>query len=391
LTLVAHQQAASSPPSNHPFVGTQSCSTTGCHGAAGKRGISSAFTRFAADDPHEQAFLLLYSDSSRRMIRRLRGEPQTHLNEPAYFAALQEKCIGCHATPPSESTKSNRLESYLTGITCESCHGAAADWEFTHFQRGVKSSGLANLSDLSVRATVCAECHIGPKTMLGRTYDVNHDLIAAGHPRLTFEFEAQLANLPAHWGTAKDVKSHFEAWRLGELATASQQDKLYAARAAPEFASHRCFDCHHGIRPTPAAARVTFPSLAVISKEHREWLVEPAPSKQNQADTLLKLLTRATDGRNQASSGTRWEEHVHFLLALSAFAADDPQNGELANRTDALRAILTNSFRSLPMDRKMKAEVTFAGGPYDSPTGFDPNDERLKQVLENIRASLTSP
>jgi hypothetical protein len=43
------------------------------------------------------------------------------------------------------------------------------------------------------------------------------------------------------------------------------------------------------------------------------------------------------------------------------------------------------------MDRKMKAEVTFAGGPYDSPTGFDPNDEPLKQVLENIRASLTSP
>ena len=127
LTLVAHQQAASSPPSNHPFVGTQSCSTTGCHGAAGKRGISSAFTRFAAADPHEQAFLLLYSDSSRRMIRRLRGEPQTQLNEPAYFAVLQEKCIGCHATPPSESTKSNRLESYLTGITCESCHGAAAD------------------------------------------------------------------------------------------------------------------------------------------------------------------------------------------------------------------------------------------------------------------------
>ena len=391
LTLVAHEQAGNSPPSNHLFVGTQSCSTTGCHGATtNEQGISSAFIRFTAADPHERAFLLLYSDSSRQMIRRLRGEEQTQLNEPAYFASLQEKCLGCHATPPSEPT-SNRVESYLTGITCESCHGAAAEWEFTHFQRGAKPSGLAKLSDLTVRATVCAQCHIGPKEMLGKTYDVNHDLIAAGHPRLSFEFEAQLANLPAHWSEAKDVKSHFEAWRLGELATASQQDKLYSGRSAQEFASHRCFDCHHGLGPKPAAERLTFPHQALISNEQRQLLASPATSKQEQAGILLKLLGSVTDDRNKAAAGTRWEEHVRWSLALAAFAADDPQNGELANRADALRAILTNSFRSLPADRKMKAEATFAGGPYDSPTGFDPKDEQLKQVLKDIRARLASP
>jgi hypothetical protein len=227
--------------------------------------------------------------------------------------------------------------------------------------------------------------------MLGKTFDVNHDLIAAGHPRLTFEFEAQLANLPAHWSRAKDVKSHFEAWRRGELATASQQDKLYAGRAAQEFASHRCFDCHHGLTPKPAAGRVTFPQRAVINEQQKEWLASPTPSKQEQAGVLLKLLSGVTDERNSASTGTRWEEYVHLSLALSAYAADDPHHGELAKHGDGLRAILTNSFRSLPQDRKMKAEATFAGRSYDSPTGFDPNDERLKQVLENIRAHLASP
>jgi hypothetical protein len=391
LTLVAHQQAATSPQQKHPFVGTQSCSTAGCHGAAAVRGSSSAFTRFTTDDPHQRAFLLLYSDSSRRIIRRLRGEDQAELSEPAYFSALLEKCLGCHVTPATDTTKSNRAEGYLTGITCESCHGAAAEWEFSHFGRGTKPASLAKLSDLAVRATVCAECHVGPKEMHGKTYDVNHDLIAAGHPRLTFEFEAQLANLPAHWSAAKDIKSHFDAWRVGQLATATQQNKLYAGRAAPEFASHRCFDCHHGLTPKPPAARVAFPQLAVISKEKREWLAIPTPAKQEQAGVLLKLLSSVTDERNNASTGTRWEEHVHFCLALSAFSVDHPQSGELAKGADDLRAILTNSFRSLPLDRKMKAEATFAGGPYDSPTGFDPKDERLQQILKDIRASLTSP
>jgi hypothetical protein len=197
--------------------------------------------------------------------------------------------------------------------------------------------------------------------------------------------------LPAHWSAAKDVKSHFEAWRLGELATAAQQDKLYAGRAAQEFASHRCFDCHHGLTPKPAAGRVTFPHLAVIRKEKREWLTGPTPSKQEQAGVLLKLLSSVTDEQNQASNSTRWEEFVHFSLALTAYSADNPQSGELANRTDTLRQILTNSFRSLPQDRNMKKEATFAGGQYDSPTGFDPNDEPLKQVLKDIRASLASP
>ena len=61
------------------------------------------------------------------------------------------------------------------------------------------------------------------------------------------------------------------------------------------------------------------------------------------------------------SAGTRWEEHVQFSLALSAYAADNPQRGELSKQTESLLAILTNSFRSLPPEQKLKKEATFAG------------------------------
>lgn len=396
FAVLQTMEKLTSPPTRknaaHDFVGTQSCSAAGCHGASQGTDFTSSFSRFTAADPHTGAFLLLYTSSSLEIYRRFTSQPQAMLEGAAYFRFAQEKCIGCHATPLADPTAANLIENQA-GVTCESCHGAAKKREFTHFfDRGNKAVDRpSDLANLSVSAATCAQCHIGPQHIAGRSYDVNHELIAAGHPRLTFEFEAQLANLPPHWSPAKNAKSYFDAWRLGELATAAQQDKLYADRAPHEFASHRCFDCHHGLTSQPAAARVDFPPLAVISKEQRELLAGPAPSKQEQAGLLLKLLSGVTDEQAKSSPGAHWEEHVRFSLALSAYAADNPQGGELANHANELSAILTHSFRTLPRDRKTKAEAFFAGGPYDSPTGFDPHDERLQKVLENIRASLNSP
>ena len=98
-----------------------------------------------------------------------------------------------------------------------------------------------------------------------------------------------------------------------------------------------------------------------------------------------------TRERAHGSAGTRWEEHVHLSLALSALVSDHPRSGDLGKHADALNTMLTNSFRSWPRDGKLENAATFPGGRYDSPAGFDPQDENLKQVLENIRASLTSP
>ena len=287
-----------------------------------------------------------------------------------------------------------RPESYAAGVSCESCHGPAASWEFTHFSRSAKKSpDLLNLADLSVRATACAQCHIGPQTTDGKTYDVIHDLIAAGHPRLTFEFEAQLANLPAHWNKTKNVKSHFEAWRIGELAIAAQQVKLNAARPAFEFASLRCFDCHHRLTLKPAAERISSPPYTGISPQERRWLTELSTTKHERAMLLRRLLDNTTAKRATGSAGTRWEQHVQLSLALAAYSADYPQDRELASNTEDLADLLANSFRIVRRERNLWEEKFFAGGPYDSPSAFDPNPNEaiLKQVLEKIRTRLTSP
>ena len=405
IRTVADAAPPKSPAVKHPFIGSRSCSATGCHGdVRGNDGVISSYTRFTAADPHRQAFYVLYADPSIRMFRLLSGQPEGEVDDAQYLAFLEQKCVGCHATPPSAETARNGPEKYLLGIGCESCHGPADQWQATHYQRGTSNSkDFRNLNDLSVRARVCAECHIGPKEVLGKSYDVNHDLIAAGHPRLTFEFEAQSANLPSHWGPVKNIKSHFDAWRLGELAVAEQQNQLHRWRAdegkkgavpSPELASHRCFDCHHGLSSGPAVGRISFAALHRISPEEKVWLSRSSSSPQDRQAILRKLLDRALDEQQPASPGSRWEDLVRTYLAMSAYVADLPSGSSksnLAARHAALREILTKSFRSSAPERKIGKEEWFAGGPYDSPTGFNPEDESLKATLVQIRASLAPP
>jgi hypothetical protein len=120
------------------------------------------------------------------------------------------------------------------------------------------------------RAERCVACHVGtPGT------DVNHDLIAAGHPRLNFEFGVYHANMPHHWDDAKDKGAsganrpnresdrppgspdfELRVWQIGQLVTAAAALDLLAARAMkehnnpwPEFAEYDCFACHHSLQP----------------------------------------------------------------------------------------------------------------------------------------------
>lgn len=159
------------------------------------------------------------------------------------------------------------------GVGCGSCHGPAHTWRSTHYlpgQRGKRDAekGIAAPRDtraLPVRTETCVRCHVGHGDA-----DVNHDLIAAGHPRLRFEFGAYHANMAKHWdqfkkGTRKEEQGEkvafpdFEAraWALGQIVSAKAALELLAHRASgaekkrkpwPEFAEYTCSACHHDLR-----------------------------------------------------------------------------------------------------------------------------------------------
>ncbi|MHC4875601.1 MAG: multiheme c-type cytochrome [Planctomycetota bacterium] len=280
---IAQREAVESPPpepvavafDHKRYVGVAGCAAANCHGGDGSRGVlGSEYSIWIQDDPHAKAYTDLFNETSQRMAKALR------LDKPAHEAKLCLNCHGPQSDPPFDGPVAGH-GVLLDGVSCESCHGAASLWLGPHVRRDWKQKsaaekaefGFRDTKDLWTRGKVCADCHVGEA---GR--DVNHDLYAAGHPRLFFELSAFNANLPAHWSRDADRKregsdtaSSFEAklWALGQVASVEAAVDLLVHRAKaasddvpafvrggdyphedtiavwPELAETGCFACHH--------------------------------------------------------------------------------------------------------------------------------------------------
>jgi hypothetical protein len=242
-------------PSASRFVGAGGCSAYACHGAVGPTKPESGdvamkggeYVTWLAYDPHAKAGEVLKDGRSEQIVRAL------GLEGPAWSARA---CLGCHATEVGGADEG--VASAAVG--CESCHGPARDWLASHTVPGRRgetlASGMIDTKDLRTRVLGCAGCHVGDSTR-----QVDHDLIAAGHPRLAFAFEDFQARYPRHWHEPAGRAA--ENWAVGQVVTARTALDLLATRAAgvvegtgkakgpwPEFSEYGCFACHHQYRET---------------------------------------------------------------------------------------------------------------------------------------------
>lgn len=263
------------------YIGAGSCAARACHGSptlSPGREWNSAYAVWIASDPHAQAYAVLFTPESRRMATALQlGD-----------AWKAERCLACHSSPVSGTHASAAVGDAASimadGVSCEACHGPAEKYLAAHTMNGWEQLGAAryeprfgmkNTADIAARAQVCVGCHVGQPDSTGRPWrDVNHDLIAAGHPRLNFDYAAYMATLPPHWNTQKDPQKFEElhSWIIGQFAASEQALKVLQARAKaveaqpqnqspsgsssggqlvnpswPELAEYNCFACHHGL------------------------------------------------------------------------------------------------------------------------------------------------
>ncbi len=268
------------------YVGVGSCASPACHGGplpaanntSNGREWKTSYTVWIERDPHAGAYNVLRSEQSRNMLCELDHKPKAACqpwNEP--------RCLACHSTTgrPSEDGRAVEApaERVVDGVGCEACHGPARGWLAEHTARSwdnVSSKeraakGMIDTREIGACAAACAGCHVGST---GR--DMNHDMIAAGHPRLTFELSAFLANMPHHWqdrdntgfpqrwnDPARDfaVDDPAQVWAVGQIAMTESALRLLAARAGaadplpghpgggpwPELSEYDCYSCHHGL------------------------------------------------------------------------------------------------------------------------------------------------
>jgi predicted CxxxxCH...CXXCH cytochrome family protein len=260
------------------LVGSGRCSAVACHGNAtpvgGMSVLGNEHTTWATRDPHAEAYDTLFSDLSRTIARNL-GKG----SGPVVSAHRDARCLACHVTLEPTGALTSDPGLHRNGVDCEACHGAASNWLSPHTSyewRGLPSwvkderYGMRETKDLVRRGELCAGCHVGAPAGAGQpSRDVDHDLIAAGHPRLNFEFSGFLANLPSHWlekGRNRSADFPARTWAIGQVVAARSALSLLDSRAAPahharwpEFAEYQCASCHHdlsmpSLRPAASSA-----------------------------------------------------------------------------------------------------------------------------------------
>jgi len=255
------------PGRDETAIGVSSCATGSCHGGplAGNHDVQSfAATIWSDEDRHSRAYEVLHSARSKRMAQLLGiGEPHR-----------AQQCLACHSM--QDMSQQPLPQAVLAdGVGCASCHGDSSRWQQLHTLPAWKTLspearaavGYRDLSTPAARAQTCVRCHVGDET-----HDVNHDLIAAGHPRLFFEFAAYQRLEPRHWSPREKAESAADfterSWAAGQAAALEAVGSLLAARVQraiaageagerqrwPEFAEFDCYSCHRTLGPDSGTA-----------------------------------------------------------------------------------------------------------------------------------------
>lgn len=248
------------------YMGVASCSGSTCHGRAEGNGtvvrqdeIAAWQEPSSATGAHSRALAVL-SGARGRAIAATLG-----LGNPAAAPA----CLGCHATTTGGSGQGAK---FLTsdGVSCETCHGPAGGWLAVHYTRAAShasnvAAGMTPLERPQVRANVCLDCHWG--SAKGNQF-VTHAMMAAGHPRLSFELDLFSALQQHHAEDADYIRrkgrtDSVRQWAVGQAEAVRRQTDLFArpeygSRGLfPELTFFDCHSCHRAITDGPQR-RLTF-------------------------------------------------------------------------------------------------------------------------------------
>jgi hypothetical protein len=234
------------------YLGPGSCAATACHGGVQPRDttkvLQNEYSTWVVQDRHSRAYAVLTQPLAKRMAAILKiGEPER-----------AQKCLVCHALAPPPAEKGREFD-VAEGVSCESCHGPSSLWLGPHVQATARHAdivrlGLVDNKNLMVRAEKCLTCHLGSEGM-----QVDHEMLAAGHPDLTFELDSFSSIEPPHWvEKGPDQKEPIadplfgvRIWSVGQ-SVQLRESMLRLARYAsgpvwPEYTEMDCFTCHHSL------------------------------------------------------------------------------------------------------------------------------------------------
>ncbi len=231
------------------YNGPGGCASSSCHGSIQPKQITrvpqNEYSIWAGQDKHARAYQVLSNDVSVRIgkILNLKSPPNQ-----------SQKCLACHALSVSPEMRAQTFD-ISDGVSCEHCHGPAAGWLGPHTVKDWETRpadqkaqlGMRDLRDLAIRSHTCLHCHVGTEEQ-----SVDHQMIAAGHPDLTFELNLFSGVMPRHWKDPDDNPWFgTKEWAVGQGMQLRDSLQRLARRARsniwPEYSELDCFACHHSL------------------------------------------------------------------------------------------------------------------------------------------------
>jgi len=436
LTSAAERASASaaSAASANVHVGVASCSGSTCHGRSEPTGkivrqdeIMHWQDSSSPSGAHSRAFAVLGSPRGQAIAAKLGAGPATSAGE----------CLGCHADP-AYAGKGPRWH-VEDGVGCEGCHGGAANWLSSHYAVGQTHAanvarGLYPLDQPRARAERCLDCHFGSDRP-GQF--VSHRIMAAGHPRVSFELDLFSALQQHHDEDADYVQrkrrtDNVQMWAMGQASAVGRATTLFAnprlgtEGVFPEIYFFDCQTCHREIadgpagraswianpgRPIPsgmpafndenmimlsAAARVAAPGMAARfdadSKAFHAALARDRPSAVAAARRLGASASALADAIEHAQIGRGESFAIIDSIAGSAIAprfTDYEGSAQAVMAVDTLlNALVHQGYVSADRARGARGAIDRAYKAVANSNNYRPAEFRtaLGQAAASIRA-----
>ncbi|MFT7686957.1 MAG: hypothetical protein ACI9FB_002305 [Candidatus Azotimanducaceae bacterium] len=232
-------------------LGVASCASSVCHGSVQSRASTAVrqneYVIWSRRDRHRISYNTLLNDESKAIAKKL-GLKNAH---------EADICLDCHADNVAVELRGPKFQ-IDDGIGCEGCHGGAEHYISSHVDPDTPRSetldaGLYKTDDAHARAKLCLSCHLGVGDKMA-----THDIMGAGHPRISFELDTFGALQPAHYVMDKDYReskwsgSSVELWSIGQIEASRQTlmligERLHSNGLFPELALFDCHSCHHSM------------------------------------------------------------------------------------------------------------------------------------------------
>jgi hypothetical protein len=395
------------------YIGVASCTNSGCHGSTQPLDtthvLQNEFYTWLNNDRHAQAYNILFSDRSARIARNMR------LRKKAYE---ENACLDCHTTNVPASLVEGAVDPE-DGVQCEVCHGPASGWRNEHAEEGWTheqsvARGMIDLRALSARGTLCAGCHVGSAKK-----EVDHELIASGHPVLAFELDNYTESMPPHWTPGRETHG-VRAWSVGQVVKFRESLDNLARHARgdewPEFSDMSCYNCHHALKDSGARQERGWPDRAGLpswSPQHwsmlRLLIGRVSTQSRDELDPLVRNLARGVSRMNDPSGvaanadrarrlvdtlipridALRWTDaDVRSLMSTIATSGDYPDVHAAEQAALALQSLSSHLTRRNPalLRGSLTRSIDALFDEVEDRDGYDPG--RFAEKLAAVKGAL---